>query len=246
MDYPRYILGGIADKKTPRDYKRHAAIHCGARIVISEDIQDFFPSTRTETVQRIWQHVFQFHPEIAATLTRLTTYRGALPQGWKASGYLANLALWDREPDLVKRLCDSGFAYSRFVDDITISCRRTVGDREKSRIIAKVYGMLGAAGYSAKRAKHNIATSGSRMEVTGLNVNTRRPTLSKKQRHTTRAAVHTCESLFRTDNASSGYRKLWNSASGDVGTLKRFHPAEAAPLRERLRAVKPSTLQVAK
>jgi hypothetical protein len=95
VDYPCYVLGGISDKKTTRDYARHAALHAKKKILISEDIQDFFPSTTSNVVLHIWQRFFNFHPDVADLLTKLTTHEGALPQGWKTSGYLAKLPLKD-------------------------------------------------------------------------------------------------------------------------------------------------------
>ena len=89
--YPPYLLGGISDRLQPRDYKRHAAIHSGKQVLISEDIANFFPATSPAHVHGIWQGLFQFHPELARVLTLLTTHDNMLPQGWKTSGYLANL-----------------------------------------------------------------------------------------------------------------------------------------------------------
>jgi len=40
VEYPHYILGGISDKQTPRDYFSHAALHTKKKILISEDIRD--------------------------------------------------------------------------------------------------------------------------------------------------------------------------------------------------------------
>ena len=41
------------------------------------------------------------------------------------------------------------------------------------------------------------------------------------------------------DRSSSVYKKLWDSTSGKVGTLTRFHARKGAELRKRLQAVKP-------
>jgi Reverse transcriptase (RNA-dependent DNA polymerase) len=156
VEYPQYLLGGIADSMMPRDYKRHAAIHSGKKIVISEDIRDFFPSTTEKVVEAIWRRFFHFSPGVADTLTKLTTFDGSLPQGWKASGYLANLAFWDKEPDLVSLFARRGFVYSRFMDDITVSCRFKLTDKNKQFIISEIYGMLFSKGYAPKRSKHQI------------------------------------------------------------------------------------------
>jgi hypothetical protein len=239
VDYPSYILGGISDKLTTRDYARHAALHAKKKILISEDIRDFYPSTTNDVVLNIWQRFFNFHPEIAVLLTKLTTHEEALPQGWKASGYLANLALWDREPDFVTQLHRQGLVYSRFMDDVTVSAPFPLSRTELSNIISGIYGMLASRNFRPKRTKHKISTGKQRMEVTGLNVNAARPSMPKKRRNQIRAQVFQCEQLFKQNARSSEYLAQWRKASGSVGTMKRFNPGEAKGLRARLTAVKP-------
>jgi hypothetical protein len=52
------------------------------------------------------------------------------------------LVLWERESKLVSELSKKGYQYSRFVDDITVSCTRNISKEEQSYIIRKIYGML--------------------------------------------------------------------------------------------------------
>lgn len=237
--YPTYLLGGIEDKMTPRDYKRHAVIHSGKSILISEDVKDFFPNSSVEVVNGIWKSLFHCTPEVAALLTNITTLNGSLPQGWKTSGYLANLVFWDVEPELVNKLEIRGYSYSRFMDDITVSSKNKISKTSKTFIVNEIYRMLFSKGYEPKRSKHKIVTSRNRMEVTGLTVNENNPSLSKIERNNTRAIVHKCECHAINDRTSALYKKLWNSASGKVGTLTRFHASKGNHLRKRLRAVKP-------
>lgn len=239
VEYPHYILGGISDKQTTRDYSRHAALHAKKKILISEDIRDFFPSTTSDVVLNIWQRFFNFHPEVAALLTKLTTHEGVLPQGWKTSAYLANLALWDREPDFVSQLHRQGLVYSRFMDDVTVSAPHPISKTQITNIISRIYGMLASRDYKPKRSKHKISTGRHRMEVTGLNVNASRPSMPKHRRNQIRAQVFQCEQLFKRNARSTEYLAQWRKASGNVGTMKRFNPGEAKGLRARLTAVKP-------
>ncbi len=237
--YPPYLLGGIADPVTTRDYARHAAVHAGRAVVVSEDIKNFFPSVTTEVVHGIWQRFFNFHPDVAFLLTQLTTYDGMLPQGWKTSGYLANLALWDREPDFVEQVGALGLAYTRFMDDVAVSSPVPLNNEQLQKIVSGIYGMLAARGFAPKRAKHKIETGRSRMEVTGLNVNAATPSMPRQRRDQIRAQVFQCERAYRFDAKSEEYQARWRSASGNVGTMKRFNPGEAKKLRARLNAIRP-------
>ena len=239
VSYPRYLLGGISDKFYTRDYKKHAQVHSGKKYLIEEDVKDFFPSTSVEVIKSTWQHLFNFPPDVADILTKLTTLNGSLPQGWKTSGYLANLVFWDIEYLLVNEFNKRGIAYSRFMDDISVSTQYKLNKSHKTFIVSSIYKMLFSQGFVPKRNKHEILSASNRMTVTGLNVNSDKPSLSKAEKNKIKAAVHECEILSKNDRSSDAYKNNWNSVSGRVGKLKRFHPRRAVKLREQLTAIKP-------
>lgn len=239
VNYPLYMQGGIADPNAPRSCKSHARIHTNKKILIAEDIKDFFPSSDESVVHGIWQYCFNFSPDVSKLLTTLTIHKGCLPQGWKTSGYLANLVFWDREPDLVRYLEQQGFSYSRFMDDVTVSSKRTISQHDKTRIISNIYKMLYGKGFSPKRSKHEIAFGNVPMRVTNLGVNGRNPTVPKQERQNVRAMVYQLEQRVKTEFGTVQYEKDWRSVSGKVGRISSMHPKEGARLRKRLRAVKP-------
>ena len=96
VKFPLYLTGSLSG----RSYRTNAAQHTGARIIICEDIESFFPSTSHARVRDIWLNFFHFSEEVASLLTHLTTKEGELPQGAITSSYLANLSLWNQEPRL--------------------------------------------------------------------------------------------------------------------------------------------------
>lgn len=241
VHYPRYLLGGIADKEFTRDYKQHALVHSGQKYLIEEDVKDFFPSTSVDVVKSIWQHFFQFSPEVAELLTKLTTLDVSLPQGWKTSGYLANLAFWDKEHLLVDALNIQGYVYSRFMDDISVSSSFKLQTKHKTFVVSEIYKMLHSTGYMPKRSKHKIHSSFQCMKVTGLIVNSKKPTLSQEEKNNIRAAVHECQKHSESDRVSYVYKKKWCSVSGRVGKLMRFHPGRAEKLRKIMADIKPIT-----
>jgi len=237
--YPSYLQGGIKDLNKPRDYVRNAAIHAGATIILSEDVADFFPSTTARLIHDVWKRFFNFPEDVAACLTKLTTKNDQLPQGAKTSSYLANLVFWDCEPRLYDALRKQGVTYSRFVDDISLSCRRKLTTREQTQFIAQVYGMLGSRGYRPKRSKHKIFTSGQRMAIHRLTVNAKKPTLPQKEQSQIRSIVAECEGLFSSKVQGQEYNETYNRASGKVAKLARLHPIAGRRLRERLARVRP-------
>lgn len=239
VDYPYYMLGGISDPENPRSCNSHAKIHSAKKILISEDISNFYPSTSSNIVKNIWKYCFNFSDDISNLLTKLTTYNGELPQGWKASGYIANLALWDKEPDLVKTLEEKGFSYSRFIDDITVSSQFHLGSEDKEFIISNIYRTLYSAGYKPKRAKHEIVSREAPMTVTSLNVNSKNPTIPQNKRRNIRAMVFQLEQKYSSEGNTDQFHKQWNSIYGKVNRVKSFHFDEGSKLQDRMRAIKP-------
>ena len=231
--YPAYLTGSIKGS----DYKVNASLHTSARIVINEDISGFFPSTSTEHVFNIWHGLFGFSQEVSHCLTQLTTRQGELPQGAITSSFLANLVFWQDEPTLHARFAADGLVSSRYVDDIAVSSRTFLSNQEKSEVMRKIYGMLLKHGYQPKRAKHEISTSGTRMEVTKLSVNAK-PGLGKAVYSRTRAAVRDIEQRIANGEVLSFERGPYAQAMGRVLHLERFHPGKATPLKKRLLALK--------
>ncbi len=233
VEFPIYLQGGIRDRNNPRHCIANAKLHSGATIVINEDITSFFPSITSQQVRDVWQNLFHFPPEIAEALTILTTYQGILPQGAPTSSYLANLVLWRQEPELVTNLAARGICYSRYVDDITLSSRRFLGNRLKADTIRQVRRLCNGNGFRMKGRKERIETSGKSMRVNNLQIN-HGVTLPKKERARIRTAVRACEIYQPESRDSSEYQKLLNSTLGRVSRLRQLHPKEGTDLMRRL------------
>lgn len=235
VSYPDYLQGGL--KK--RSYLSNAAKHCDSEIIFSEDITNFFPSISKKVVIEIWMGFFCFSEEVAEFLSELLTYKEFLVQGAKPSGYLCNLALWNRESNLVTELKSKGFIYTRYVDDITVSCHRVCSNEEKSEVIRKIYSLISTIGAKPNRRKHKIMHKGSHQSVHGVNVSRCKPTMSKEKRKAIRAAVHQCEREFDSDKYKKSYHSLYKRTLGRVNHLGQIHPKSALELKERLSRVRP-------
>ena len=233
VSFPVYLTGSIKGC----DYKTNATLHAQAKVVINEDIQGFFPSTSADQVFNIWHGFFGFDKSVAQCLTQLTTRLGELPQGAITSSFLANLVFWQDEPKLQANFAAQGLVYSRYVDDIAISSKSYLTSENKSDIVRHVYGMLLKHGYRAKRIKHDITTSAERMTVTKLAINTK-PGLLREDRSKIRAIVQALERRAELGETLLFDKGPYAQAMGKVRHLQRFHPGDAAPLLERLFALK--------
>jgi Reverse transcriptase (RNA-dependent DNA polymerase) len=230
--YPPYLTGSLKGTEP----KKNAEMHAGKCIVICEDIRTFFPSVTAQAVRNVWQGVFGFPPAVALLLTALTTKDGRLPQGAITSSYLANLILWEHEPQLCAEFASQGITYSRYVDDISISSAKFMTKEQQTQAIARIYGMLAKAGLKPKRSKHETYSRSQRMMTTKLVVN-KKPSLPAPKRSQIRAAVHRLEQ----DSAGLDHRGALPNLLGvsvRVGQLNRFNPGQAAPLQVRLKKLR--------
>lgn len=114
--WPLYLHGGIEG----RSVITNAAAHVGQRVVANFDIEGFFPSTSEDRVAGLFQDG-GMAGEAAELAAALCCFEGRLPQGAPTSTCLANLAFSPIDDRLLKIIRRRRFAYTRFVDDLTIS-----------------------------------------------------------------------------------------------------------------------------
>jgi intein-encoded DNA endonuclease-like protein len=233
-EYPDFLQGALKG----RSIFKNADQHTNTKVVICEDIASYFPNTTKQIIKDIWQYFFKCPEEVADVLANLTTYQGMLPQGWKTSSYLANLVFWDLECEVVLALKRNGFSYTRFVDDVTISHKKSYKRVELTRSISNVQNMFRKKGFSLKRGKHSIKTSSSRQMVNGLLVN-KKVALDRSKRDNIRASVFKLEEAFSLGaNFSEQFERNWRSVACNVGRLKRGNPIQHANLRNRLEQIR--------
>lgn len=253
VSFPAYLHGGIKDRKSPRSIHSNAAVHAGARFVLLQDIKNFYPSISKAHVEAMFQGLFGFGAVVAALLSSLCTRDGSTPQGASTSGYIANLVFWDVEPKIVEDLLEKGFQYSRFADDITISCAREPLSCELSSIISTITGMLAAKGCLQKRNKLHMRVRGQGIQaedstfqpvtVTGLSVFNSSPGLTKLERKRIRSAVRELELCSKSIPDWIALEPMYHRAMGRVGRLLACGHPDGELLKERLNVVKRSYQQ---
>lgn len=203
--FPEYLPGSIKADAKPRGHISDACLHTGAALLIRMDISNFFPSVGHEVVCDVWKRFFNFPSDVASLFTQLTTYQGFLPQGAPTSPGLGNLVFWDREGKVVRELRELGFFYTRYVDDISISTNANVDFYKLAPLFSKVFGMFLSKGLKPNRNKIDIFTAGQQMIVHNLNVNSKVPTIPRKEQSRIRAAVKECEVKAASSRLTTDY-----------------------------------------
>ncbi|MBP1125238.1 MULTISPECIES: reverse transcriptase family protein [Pseudomonas] len=248
--FPAYLHGGIRDLKSPRSIHSNAAVHAGARFVILQDIRNFYPSISKIQVDTLFRGLFGFAAGVSALLASICTRGESTPQGASTSGYIANLIFWDVEPKIVKSLTDRGFQYSRFADDITISCIREPSSEELSDIVSTITGMLASKGCHQKRSKLHMRVRGQGIRaddatflpvtVTGLSVFNGTPSLTKLERKRIRSAVKELEVISGSMPEWAALEPMYHRAMGRVGRLLACGHPDGEALKARLNVIKRS------
>lgn len=200
-----------------RSVRTATAPHAGNAVVLGMDLEAFFASVTAPRVWGLLQGTAGLTEPVAHLVTALVTTTAPasvwralpvpagvearerhrrlgerlaaphLPQGAPTSPALANLVCFRLDRRLAGLAATFGARYTRYVDDLTFSGDRRVGDR-LATLVAEV---AAEEGFRVNPAKTRVAGAGSRQRVLGAVVNSR-PTLSRPERDALRALLHNC------------------------------------------------------
>ena len=116
IEMPSYAFGAVKGKDNVANAKQHQ----GKRYKFTTDLKDFFPSITNKAVFKMF--ISQgFSPEVSSLLTKLTTYKGRIPQGAPTSSTLANLVFIKTGDILQEFAKENNATFTSFVDDMTFS-----------------------------------------------------------------------------------------------------------------------------
>ncbi len=242
--YPLYLHGGIRDLDSRRDYVENAKIHSTNKAlhVINLDIKSFYDNIKSNKVHDIYKYFFKFPDPVCDMLTQLTTYKNKVPQGACTSSYLANLVFFNSEYSLVSKFRSQKIAYTRLLDDISLSTPSIMDESTVSDAIKSVIAMFKKYGLKYNKKKTTIESNKHKkgaFEVTGLWIGHINPKTRRDERRYIRTMVHKCEQEFVKDFYSEQYHELWNKTSGLVAKLARLNQSNYKALRARLSLILP-------
>jgi len=117
ITYPDYIQGGVKGKS----FATNARLHKGKKYKFCTDLKQFFPSVTNKLVFKALK-MQGFNTTIASYITKLTTYKGFIPQGTSTADALANLVFYHLKDKEIYQLCQThNITYSRYIDDLIFS-----------------------------------------------------------------------------------------------------------------------------
>ncbi len=169
-----------------RSVLTNATRHVAKKIVLKLDIKEFFPTIGYRRVRGMFQYL-GYPRQVSTLLSSLTTYKKMLPTGAPTSPAIANIICKKLDSRLVNLGRKTGFSYSRYADDMTIS-----GNEELVvKMIPFFKEIIVDEGFAINEAKLKIMRSGRRQAVTGVVVN-QHPNICKPDRKVMRAILHNC------------------------------------------------------
>ncbi len=186
----------------------NAEHHCGRKVLINLDLQDFFPSIGFVRVRELFVS-FGYARRVATVLALLCTEpprvagkiagdvknqclhvavgERALPQGACTSPIITNLLCRRLDRRLHALAQKFGFTYTRYADDLSFS-----GD-DVSRVgsvLAIAKRVVKEEGFVVNANKTKVMHCSQKQEVTGLTVNSIEPKLPRAEKRRLRAMLH--------------------------------------------------------
>ncbi|EKO3398954.1 reverse transcriptase family protein [Vibrio fluvialis] len=207
----------------------NALAHTNKKVVISIDLEDFFPSiTFPRVLGLLKSQPYSFSNKQAAVLASLICLpksiddKRGLPQGAPTSPLISNLICkkLDYQVGLLAKKYD--LVYTRYADDLTISTNN-VNKVPPIKILSLVKSCIERNGFKVNSKKTKVMYPNQRQMVTGLVVN-EGLNLPKKQVSSLKATLHNLEFKYKNvDDAVKDSNKNNYDSFNPVGYYSGLH-----------------------
>ncbi len=165
---PEYAYGGVKHK----DNIRNARFHKGQKFVFQTDLKDFFPFITHKMVYEMFRRN-GFSPDVSSLLTKLTTYKGHLPQGAPTSTTIANLIFVPTGTELQAIAEREGLRFTTFVDDVTMSSQS-----DFKHVVPEIIQTITSHGFKISQGKTTYKSGIT--EITGVRMLNNSMTVTNK------------------------------------------------------------------
>ena len=176
------ILAGLRVSSAAKGFEKgtsvvdNAAPHRGANALLCVDLEDFFPSVKTNQVWSVFRTI-GYGPRISATLAAICCYKGGLPQGAPTSPKLANLVTLRLDWRILGYVGKRGIVYTRYADDLTFSA---FSPEKLTASFPFIRYIVASEGFTVNGKKTRLAGPGRQHKVTGLVVTDRGVGIGRK------------------------------------------------------------------
>jgi len=234
ISFPSYIHGFVKGH-TILDNARE---HKNSTSIITMDITNFFDNITFKMVRSAF-HRLGYSKQIGTVLALLTTKSNyskveiankkfwfasqerSLPQGACTSPAISNLVAMRFDSQLHARSSNLDFTYTRYADDLTFSTNTDQPNHKAILYLARK--TLELHGFKANPRKTKILFEHHQQQVTGLNLNSGKPTVPRRFRRNLRAAVHQFRFIKDPEEKNEEYLRI----KGSLQFMRLSHPKKA-------------------
>lgn len=156
IDLPNYVYGSIPGRSNILTAKQH--VH--NEYFFSVDLKNFFTNISHHQVFEMFRQN-KFAPSVARTLTQLTTYKGAVPQGPPSSPTISNLVFVETGNRLFTIAEEHDITFTTYLDDLVFSSKK-----DFKLLIPSFLQIIRSQGFFLNHKK--ISYTIGRAEVTGV------------------------------------------------------------------------------
>jgi RNA-directed DNA polymerase len=164
----------------------NASPHIGSTIVLSIDIDDFFPNISAQKIFSVFNTI-GYNPFISSILTKICTHNNCLPQGGPCSPRLSNLVCIRMDNRIQGYVGKRGIIYTRYADDMTFSDLTRFKALKALPTIEKI---INDEGFKLNTEKTRVAGIARAKRVTGLIVNDKGAGIGARKFKEIRARIH--------------------------------------------------------
>jgi RNA-directed DNA polymerase len=237
-----YVVG-----KSCRD---SAMRHAGHKIRIAMDLKDFFPSHSRARVRHYFKEVIGYSHQVAGLIADLCTapekiegpkphVKHIVPQGSPASPTLCNLIAQEYlDKPVLAALEGSGWVYTRYSDDISLSHPEVQGREEVDALIELMRKLILGAGYRTNKEKTKVQRHYRRQQMLGMVINSDHPNIPADIYRRYRAILHNCvRDGFECNAVRYGFEPVEGFLAhlqGKIAYFGQVNPAKAGKLKSCL------------
>ena len=188
----RNILDRLQSSPSCKGFEKKTTIldnalpHIGCSIVLSVDIEDFFPSITANKVYAVF-YTIGYNSLVSSILTNICTHKKTLPQGSPCSPKLSNLICIRKDNRIQGYVGKRGITYTRYADDMAFS---GLSPQKVIRIIPTLTKIIADEGFNLNPNKTRVAGLARAKRVTGLIVNEKEAGIGAQKFKTLRAKIH--------------------------------------------------------
>jgi len=145
--------------------KDNLKFHKNQPKVFTLDLENFFPSINTESVESIF-HNIGYSKILSNLMAKLCTKDNELPQGAPTSPYLSNIYFKSADELISKYCLGRKIMYTRYADDLSFS-----GEFDENELLKVITDVVNSLNLHINESKTKLMTPNMRQTVIGIVVN---------------------------------------------------------------------------